>query len=89
MAMNDRRSTQSNSLHNVLSQQVSPAGQANRQRRHQTRMCKEHNAFLESKFQQSANWTKAEIHEMTHQLQIPYIKIYKWNWERKKKVLRD
>ena len=52
-------------------------------------MCKEHNALLESKFQKSANWTKAEIHEMTRQLQIPYIKIYKWNWERKKKVLRD
>ena len=50
-------------------------------------MCKEHNALLESKFQKSANWTKAEIHEMTRQLQIPYIKIYKWNWERKKKEL--
>ena len=52
-------------------------------------MCKEHNAFLESKFQQSANWTKAQIQELASQLQIPYVKIYKWNWERKKKVLND
>ena len=42
---------------------------------------------MERDYRENANWTKSQIDRLARQLGIPYKKVYKWNWERKKKEL--
>ena len=41
--------------------------------------------FLEVQFQQKAHWDNDEIEELAKQVGVSFAKVYKWNWERKKK----
>ena len=46
-------------------------------------------AVLEKNFEKSANWTRAEMVETAQALKLPVNKIYKWNWDRKKRNARS
>lgn len=37
------------------------------------------------KYTENVNWSNEEIEEMAKQVGVSFTKIYKWNWERKKK----
>lgn len=41
--------------------------------------------ILELRYQVDPHWTNEEIEEMAERVGVSFTKIYKWNWERKKK----
>ena len=43
--------------------------------------------LLERAYQQNANWGNQEFDELAERLNISRSKVYKWNWDRKKKDL--
>ena len=47
----------------------------------------EQTEILEKHFQENPNWTNKEIMSLSKQFNTPSKKIYKWNWDRKKKEL--
>ena len=46
-------------------------------------------AFLENAYLENPNWDTLRTAELAQQLGVGYKKVYKWNWERKKKELRQ
>ena len=42
-------------------------------------------AILEEEFKKDPNWNKDKQFEIGKVLNVPALKVYKWNWERKKK----
>lgn len=42
-------------------------------------------ACLEARYRRDPNWTNLDIQELADLIKIPFSKVYKWNWERKKK----
>jgi len=60
-----------------------PAGDALIRNRRKLR--KREVAFLEKKFELKQEWDKAYINELANEIGLPYYKIYKWNWDMKKK----
>ena len=57
-------------------------------RRLQTRLKPCQVAVLETSFTEGASWSKQKIQELADRLQLTNKRVYKWNWERKKKELR-
>ena len=47
----------------------------------------EHLKILERHYLENSNWSRQKIENLAAQLSLPHKKIYKWNWERKKKEL--
>ena len=45
-------------------------------------------AILERAYLEDPNWTALKTAELAQQLGVGFKKVYKWNWERKKKDLR-
>lgn len=45
--------------------------------------------MLETRYSLNKNWTNGEIKELAKRLEVPFAKIYKWHWERKKKDQKD
>jgi len=48
-------------------------------------MTKTQTAYLESQFQRCPDWSTQLIGFMARRLGLKHIKVYKWNWDRKKK----
>ena len=46
-------------------------------------------AVLENAYLKDPNWDTLRTAELAQQLGVGYKKVYKWNWERKKKELRQ
>ena len=42
-------------------------------------------ARLELSYLRNPNWSNEEIQDLANLIKIPFTKVYKWNWERKKK----
>ena len=42
-------------------------------------------ARLELSYLRNPNWSNEEIEDLANLIKIPFTKVYKWNWERKKK----
>ena len=42
-------------------------------------------SFLQKKFDINQEWDKAYINQLALEINLPYYKIYKWNWDMKKK----
>ena len=47
----------------------------------------EQQVVLENEFQMRPNWSTAFITTLARRLKLPRTKVYKWNWDRKKKEL--
>lgn len=60
-----------------------------KQRIVQTRLTHEQHEFLLARFKQNPNWTADYVEELAHQLGCKPKKVYKWNWDRKKKVIKE
>jgi len=45
--------------------------------------------ILEKEFEKNPNWTKKYIKSLAEQTGLPYYKIYKWNWDTKRKSSKD
>ena len=45
--------------------------------------------MLENQYQLNPNWTNETIVMLSERLGVTRTKIYKWNWDRKKKQLAD
>ena len=45
-------------------------------------------ARLELSYQRNADWSNSEIEELAALVGVPFTKVYKWSWERKKKDQR-
>ena len=43
--------------------------------------------MLEVEFQKNANWTGKDMAKLGRKLDVQKSKIYKWNWDRKRKEL--
>ena len=57
-------------------------------RRLQTRLKPCQVAVLETSFTEGANWSKQKTQELADRLELTCKRVYKWNWERKKKELK-
>ena len=44
--------------------------------------------MLEFKFTADPNWSQKLIYDLANVLGLPYVKVYKWHYERKKKESR-
>ena len=53
------------------------------------RLTNEQTQVLEAEFQKNANWSSREIVKMSKRLSLSRSKIYKWNWDRKRKTLES
>ena len=42
--------------------------------------------LLEKEYKKNPNWTKENIQEIATQFNLPYYKVYKWNWDNKRKI---
>ena len=40
---------------------------------------------LELRYQRNPNWSNEDIEELSNLINVPFTKVYKWNWECKKK----
>ena len=49
------------------------------------RLSMEQRNFLESEFQKNQNWDTEKTYELSRQMGLGRIQIYKWGYERKKK----
>ena len=56
-----------------------------RERRRRFKMDETQTGILENEFQKNPNWTNAKYAELCELLQTTKSRIYKWNWDRKKK----
>ena len=54
-----------------------------------TRMTYEQKEYLKARFDENPNWSAADIERLSMQLGLGQTKIYKWNWDEKKKVLAE
>ena len=54
------------------------------------RLTHEQQVLLEQEFQKQADWSKpGHLKELSKRLGLPKSKIYKWNWDRKRKELNS
>lgn len=51
------------------------------------RLTNEQTTVLEQEFQKNANWSSREIAKLSKRLGLSRSKIYKWNWDRKRKTI--
>lgn len=51
------------------------------------RLTNEQTTVLEQEFEKNANWSSREIAKMSKRLGLSRSKIYKWNWDRKRKTI--
>ena len=42
--------------------------------------------MLESKYLMQPNWTTAQMKQLARQMNLSRVKIYKWNWDRKRRA---
>ena len=49
------------------------------------RLNNQQRSFLEHQYLQNQDWSKQEISQFASHLGMPFTKVYKWKWERKKK----
>ena len=59
----------------------------NRTKQRRLRLTGDQIAILESEFQKNANWTSKDMVKLSTRLAVEKSKIYKWNWDRKRKEL--
>lgn len=59
----------------------------NRQKQRRLRLTADQIAILEAEFQKNANWTSKDMAKLSTRLAVEKSKIYKWNWDRKRKEL--
>ena len=59
--------------------------------RNRRKLTKNELTFLEQEYQrtQGQDWDKAYITMLAKKISLPYYKVYKWNWDRKKKALQS
>jgi len=70
-----------------LKNRKSDADDAMSKKRRQ-RLTYEQQVMLEREFQKGADWSKkGELGKLAHRLGLTKSKIYKWNWDRKKKEI--
>ena len=50
------------------------------------RLSEEQSHLLELEFSTKNNWSKKEIDVLSKKLRLPVSKLYKWNWDRNKRV---
>lgn len=55
------------------------------ERKPRIRLNQAQKARLELSYQRNPEWSNEEIDRLARLIQIPFTKVYKWNWERKKK----
>ena len=55
--------------------------------RNRRKLTKKELSFLEQEYEKTngMNWDKAYISMLAKKISLPYYKVYKWNWDRKKK----
>ena len=51
------------------------------------RLSREQREILENEYQKDSNWNTQRISLMARRLQLKHTKVYKWVWERKKKLV--
>ncbi len=54
--------------------------------RNRRKLRKREVSFLEKAFAQSPIWDKEYISKLADEIGLPYYKVYKWNWDQKKKT---
>lgn len=59
----------------------------NRQKQRRLRLTADQIGVLETEFQKNANWTGRDMAKLSTRLAVEKSKIYKWNWDRKRKEL--
>jgi len=68
----------------ILSSKRRPV--ARRERRRRFKMDETQTGILENEFQKNPNWNNVKYAELCKLLQTTKSRIYKWNWDRKKKL---
>ena len=57
-----------------------------REIQHRHRLRRDEHAILEAEFQKDSSWDRNQIRRLSQQLKLPHVKVYKWGFERKKKL---
>ena len=71
----------------VHSQLMSPDAKRVVRRRH--RIKGEQQRILESEFARDSSWLPAQVRQLANRLDYDYVKVYKWGWDRKKKLIAN
>ena len=54
--------------------------------RNRRKLRKREISFLQREFEMNPDWDKAYIKKLAEEIGLPYYKVYKWNWDQKKKA---
>ena len=52
---------------------------------HHIQLSEMQKSILEANFEKDPNWCPRKIQELSEKLDLPRIKVYKWNWDHKRK----
>ena len=59
-----------------------------RKKKDHRRMTLDQIRTLEARFLREQDWSRESIKELAGLLSLPYVKIYKWNYDRKQKIVK-